>query len=225
MRLPTTDDLRRRRLIVAGVATILLLIACITYAALTHRAHQEDGATAGSAEAAASRATAGPAPVDRVLAPLRMTDDPEAFAREVAQAIFAWDTATIIGPEDHIEQLVKVGDPTGGSTAGLLADLEDYLPTTDAWTDLAQYETKQWLTINSITTPTKWAEAKAQAGGALLPGTTAYTVHGVCHRAGIWEGRPVASEHDVAFTLFIVCGPSYPDCHLLRLSILDKPLD
>ena len=41
----------------------------------------------------------------------------------------------------------------------------------------------------------------------------------------MWEGEPVASEHDVAFTVFIVCGPSYPECHLLRLSMLDKPLD
>ncbi|WP_262852275.1 ParB N-terminal domain-containing protein [Mumia quercus] len=38
-------------------------------------------------------------------------------------------------------------------------------------------------------------------------------------------GEPVASEHTVAFTVFIVCGPSYPECHLLRLSLLDKPLD
>ena len=37
---PTTpDDLRRRRLIVAGVATALLLIAFVTYAVLVHRSH------------------------------------------------------------------------------------------------------------------------------------------------------------------------------------------
>ena len=37
---PTTpDDLRRRRLIVAGIATVLLLIAVVTYAVLVHRAH------------------------------------------------------------------------------------------------------------------------------------------------------------------------------------------
>jgi hypothetical protein len=59
----------------------------------------------------------------------------------------------------------------------------------------------------------------------LLPGTTGLTIRGIRHRTGVWEGEPVASEHDVAFTVFIVCGPSYSECHLLRLSMLDKPLD
>jgi len=58
----------------------------------------------------------------------------------------------------------------------------------------------------------------------LLPGTTAFTITGVRHRSGVWEGTPVTSEHDVAFTVFVVCAPSYPACHLLRLSRLDEPL-
>ena len=76
-----------------------------------------------------------------------------------------------------------------------------------------------------MTRPTKWPEAEAQAGDALLPGTTAFTIEGVRHRTGIWEDAPVSSEHDVSFTVFVVCGPSYPECHLLRLSMLDNPLE
>ncbi len=76
-----------------------------------------------------------------------------------------------------------------------------------------------------MTTPTKWVEAVTQAGDQLLPGTTALTIHGTRHRSGVWEGEPAASEHDVAFTIFMVCGPSYPECHLLRLSMPDKPLE
>jgi hypothetical protein len=91
--------------------------------------------------------------------------------------------------------------------------------------ELAKYETRQWLTVDTLTTPSKWADAQAQAGDELLPGTTALTINGTRHRSGVWEGDPVASAHDVAFTVFLVCGPSYPECHLLRLSILDKPLD
>lgn len=225
MLLPTTDDLRRRRLVVAGVATVLLVIASLTYAVMVHRAHEANAAPRNPPTSADPQATVDPTPVALTLAPLRKTDNPQAFSRNVAQALFSWDTTTMVGRDDHIEQLVKVGDPTGESTAGLLSDLEGYLPTDDAWLDLAQYETKQWLTINSIATPSKWAEAEAQAGSALLPGTTAFTIHGVRHRSGMWEGAPVASEHDVAFTMFIVCGPSYPECHLLRLSVLDDPLD
>lgn len=222
---PTTpDDLRRRRLIVAGVATALLLIAFVTYAVLVHRAHSPS-ATSTQEQAPVALAEVHEVPVVTELPDLRPTSDPGTFAGQVAEAIFSWDTSTLISRTDHIEQLVEVADPTGESTPGLVSDLDNYLPTQDAWIELTKYETRQWLTVDSVTTPTKWAEADAQAGDELLPGTTALTIHGTRHRSGIWEGEPVASEHDVAFTVFIVCGPSYPECHLLRLSMLDKPLD
>lgn len=221
----TPVDLRRRRLLVAGIATTLLLIAFITYAVLVHRAHSRVGHADGTKKTAVVPSTAPTTAIPTVLAKLRPTRDPDSFAREVAEALFAWDTATMIGRDEHIEQLVTVGDPTGQSTAGLLSDIEGYLPTQAAWTGLAQYETRQWLTIDSVTTPTKWAQAEAQAGNALLTGTTARTIRGVRHRAGLWDGEPVSSSYDVAFTVFIVGGPSYPDCHLLRLSVLDEPLD
>ena len=60
--------------------------------------------------------------------------------------------------------------------------------------------------------------------GQIAPGTTALTIEGTRHRAGVWNGQPVTSEHPVAFTMFMVCAPSYPTCHLLRLSQLDNPL-
>ncbi|MFD1507076.1 hypothetical protein ACFSBG_15570 [Georgenia yuyongxinii] len=44
------------------------------------------------------------------------------------------------------------------------------------------------------------------------------------HRAGIWEGREVTDQFDVAFTAVVVCDPTYPQCYLLRLSRLDEPL-
>lgn len=224
---PTTPEvLRRRRLIVAGIATALLLIAFVTYAVMVHRSHSRTGAVSNSPAGMPTPGGSTPiAIVPTQLAELHPTSDPEAFARDVAEGLFEWDTATMITRADHVEQLVKVGDPTGESTAGLLSDVGGYLPTDEAWRDLAQYETKQWLTIDTVSTPTKWAEAEAQAGDALLPGTTALTIHGVRHRAGVWDGDPVSSQYDVAFTVFIVCGPSYPECHLLRLSVLDKPLD
>ncbi len=224
---PTTpDDLRRRRLIVAGIAAALLLIAFVTYAVLVHRAHSSStNAQIDTAQDTVELTPVETKPVVTELPALRPTSDPETFARQVAEAMFAWDTATLLTRTDHIEQLVGVADPTGESTPGLVADLDNYLPTQDAWVELAKYETRQWLTVDSVSTPTKWAEAQVQAGDELLLGTTALTIQGIRHRAGIWEGDPVASEHDVTFTIFLVCGPSYPECHLLRLSMLDKPLD
>lgn len=222
---PTSADaLRTRRLIVLGAVTLFFAAALITHAVLTHRSVVSP-ASSGAVKTSGSAKTAPSSPVPTSLAPLQPTPDPLTFARTIAQALFGWDTATMVTRSDHLEQILKVGDPTGESTDGLLSDLDNYLPTPEAWINLAQYQTRQWLVIDSAETPTQWTLAEAQAGQALLPGTTALTIRGVRHRAGLWEGAPVATEHDVAFTIFMVCGPSYPDCHLLRLSMLDSPLN
>lgn len=153
------------------------------------------------------------------------TGDAEEFARAIATKIFTWDTRVDIGPAALVEPFVPMADPTGESTPGLIADLTNYLPSQEAWRDLRDYETRQWLTVNSVLVPAQWSTALEQAGpGAMSPGTIAQTIHGVRHRSGVWEGKLVTSKHEVAFTVFVVCGPSYPQCHLLRLSRLDDPL-
>ncbi|CUR58123.1 conserved exported hypothetical protein [metagenome] len=226
MRFPTTpDSLRRRRLIAFGAAIVLLMTACITHAVLVHRSASSSAGNVFPHPNGGGTTVVETQPTAVELPALRPTSDSEIFARQVAEALFEWDTGTLISRTDHVEQLVAVADPTGESTPGLVSDLDNYLPTQDAWVELAQYETLQWLSIDSVATPSMWAEAENQAGDELLPGTTAFTIHGTRHRSGIWEDEPVASGHDVAFTVFIVCGPSYPECHLLRLSMLDKPLD
>ena len=226
MRYPTTPEvLRRRRLIILGLVVGSLLIALVTYSVLAHRSPiPSSTAKVVAAEPRELTPTISVSPIAD-LAPLRPTRDPEAFARLVADALFEWNTATLIDRADHIERLVAVGDPTGESSPGLVSDLDNYLPIQEAWVELAEYKTAQWLSIESVVTPTLWAEAETQAGDELLPGTTAFTIHGIRHRSGLWENEPVTSEHEVAFTVFIVCAPSYDECHLLRLSMLDKPLD
>lgn len=219
------DDLRRRRFLVLAGAGALLVIAFLSYAVLVHRSDPSSSSSTADKPAAGPGSPVETPPVVAELTALRPTGDPEAFARQVTGALFEWDTATLISRADHVEQLVAVADPTGEATPGLVSDLDNYLPTPGAWTELAKYETRQWIAIDSVTTPSQWAEAEAQAGDQLLPGTTGFTIRGTRHRTGVWEGEHVASEHDVAFTVFIVCGPSYPECHLLRLSMLDKPLD
>lgn len=219
------DDLRRRRLIVGGIAIVLLLSAFLAYAVLVHRsATTPAGVPVASLEVVEPEVPAR-APISE-LPPLTSTAEPEAFARLIAQALFEWDTSTVITRTQHIERLVSVADPTGESSAGLVSDIENYLPASEAWSQLQQYETRQWIEIESASVPSTWAEAEARAGpDGLLPGTTAYTISGIRHRSGVWEDTPVSSAHDVAYTVFIVCGPAYPDCHLLRLSLVDEPLD
>lgn len=175
------------------------------------------GGAAGPAATIPSQLGASPSPV-------RATTDPELFARRVAVAVFAWDTITGYAPSDYIQTLVNVGDPSGNETPGLAADLTDYLPTATAWAQLRQYDTRQWLTISTATIPSSWAQALQQGKATLLPGTTAYTITGIRHRAGVWDGSPVTSAEQVSFTIFETCQPTYPTCRLLRLSQLDNPL-
>jgi len=126
----------------SAVVIALLVIAFITYAVLVHRPASSSIDLIATKASPGSPSAVEAKPTPTQLPALRPTNDPETFAREVATALFAWDTATMIGRADHIEQPINVADPTGESTAGLLADIDNYLPTQDAWVDLAQYETK-----------------------------------------------------------------------------------
>lgn len=161
----------------------------------------------------------------RELAPIPETDDPEEFARSVAEALFAWDTASGLMPLDYTSVLLGVADPTGIEQAGLASDIAGYLPTRESWTELRKYSTTQHLEITGVFVPEAWAQAEEQAQpGQLQPGTTAYTIEGIRHRAGVWNDEPTESAHEVAFTIFLTCPPDGDPCHLLRLSILDQPL-
>lgn len=218
---PTARRPRHRLVLLTSLALAVALIVTAIWIEFDERSTTPDTnhttAPSGSAPSA-SVVTNEPA------AALQRTSDPTRFARQVAVAVFGWDTRTSTGPVELTEPFMAIADPTGESTAGLASDLTGYLPTVEAWTRLRQYKTRQWLTIASIAIPTRWATAVEQAGDDLLPGTGAFTVRGVRNRAGVWDGEPVTSEHEVAFTVFVVCGPSYPACHLLRLSRLDDPL-
>lgn len=221
------DQFTTRRALVAALV-LLALLAALIFATVSFRSgspadpelvpttapHEPGSWTLGSVED-----TPG------VLLPLLPTADPETFARRVAAGLFDWDTASATSRNAYVERLVAVGDPSGESTPGLVADIAGYLPNDEAWRQLRSYSTRQRIEFDSLSVPTLWAQALLEAGpDGFAPGTTAYTVTGVRHRAGIWEGEPVTSSHGVAFTVFMVCGPTYSECHLLRLSRLDEPL-
>jgi hypothetical protein len=219
MQMPDPDGTRWRRLLVVAAAVLVLLVAVVSYSVLVDR-HRASGSGPSPVPSTERSSTAEP-----VLMPSLRVAQPEAFARQVATVLFAWDTQTLSTPQSVVEPLVAVADPTGESSAGLVADIENYLPTNQVWIELRKYETRQWIDVTSVEVPDLWATAEAQAGDELLPGTTAYTIRGTRHREGVWEGDHVASQYGVAFTVFIVCAPTYPECHLLRLSRLDDPLE
>src|SRR5690625_4795843 len=157
--------------------------------------------------------------------PIRDTTRADLFARNVATALFTWDTTSGYQSSEYAQRIVDVGGPTGTETAGLAADVRTYLPSPQQWAQLRTHRTSQWLTIDDLYVPATWADAEAQAApGQLLPGTTAYTVTGTRHRDGIWGTEPVESSRPVAFTMFITCQPTFDHCRLLRLSRIDEPL-
>lgn len=210
-------------LLVVGAAVLAVLVGVGLYGLLlAPRSDPSPGNTAGDPPGAS---TSTPSPTSSTPPVVRESDDPETFARALAIALFTWDTATEFRPTDYAQVIVDVGDPSGNETAGLASDVRTYLPTADAWAQLRTMQTRQWLDINDVFVPDEWATALEQAAeGQILPGTVAYTITGIRQREGIHGTEPVTSSHEVAFTVFITCEPTFDTCRALRISELDNPL-
>lgn len=223
---PTTHPHRRTRIALGTV--LLLAVAAVTGYGLLATRNTEPvrpaHLTTASSPPAPVTAATPPAPAPPGSTPIVTTADPITFATAVAHALFDWDTTGPHTLADHKGRLLVVADPSGVESPGLVADLGTYLPSAQAWEFLAEYETRQWIEVTDARVPGQWQDTVTAAEGRLSPGTTAVTVTGVRHRAGTWEGREVADKFDVAFTAILVCGPTYPQCYLLRLSRLDEPL-
>lgn len=157
-------------------------------------------------------------------ATLPQTDDPIAYAKAVATALFDWDTTSGYTPSDYEAPVLADADPSGEETSGLIGDVASYEPTTEQWTQLATMDVAQHLMISSAGVPSSWPEALAQAHGQLRQGTTAVTITGTRHRSGIWYGDHAATSEPVSFTVFEACTPAFSRCHTLRLSELNDPL-
>lgn len=224
MKTPDLSDPRtRRRLItVLSAAVVVLVLAGVGVYGLLVGPPSHDHDPAGPA----ITAPGDPVPTSTPrLSAIAASDDPETFARNVATVLFEWDTASGFMPLDYTSVVLDIGDPTGQEQAGLASDIAAYLPSRDAWLELRQYATTQHLTIQNTFVPDAWETAVEQAQpGQLAEGTVAVTIEGTRHRTGLWNDEQATSEHAVAFTVFVVCGPTYETCHLLRLSQLDKPL-
>ncbi|MEJ1092930.1 hypothetical protein [Microbacterium istanbulense] len=225
---PTDPSHRRRLVALIAAGIVLLLLAGVgIYGLLTGprtTSTSTDDPKSGPTTTAPPTAPPSTPRAPRVPAVPRSAD-PETFAQGVASTLYAWDTASGLWPLDYTSAILAVGDPSGDEQAGLASDVAAYLPHRDAWIELRQYATSQHLTIDTAYVPDAWAHAIEQAQpGQLAPGTIAVTIEGTRHREGVWNEQPVTSQHDVTFTVFVICAPTYPTCHLLRLSQLDNPL-
>lgn len=225
---PTDPKTRHRLVALIAAGIVLLVLAGVGVYGLLTGPRTTSPTESISMPSPSVTAPSSPGPstpaLPKVPAVPRSTD-PLTFAEGVATALFGWDTALGLWPLDYTSAILAVGDPSGDEQAGLASDIATYLPNRDAWIELRQYATAQSLVIDTSLVPDAWADAVAQAQpGQIAPGTTAVTIEGTRHRSGVWNGQPVTSEHPVSFTVFVVCAPTYPTCHLLRLSQLDNPL-
>lgn len=222
-------DRRRRRLLIAvtaGGLALLILVGLGIYGLLRGPATPDPettGRLSPSATAIPGRPDA-PAP-----GPVSHFGDAVVFARNAATALFTWDTASGYNPADYAQVLADVAH--GSEADALIADVRAYLPTAEAWAQLRQYQTRQWITIDDAFVPETWETALTQAAPGQIPdGATAITVTGTRHRDGIWDTTPLEASRPVAFTVFMICTPPTPGhsgsgaCELLRLSELDNPL-
>lgn len=226
MKLPTALHSRRTLIaLIAASIAVILVTGVGVYGLII--GSQEPAVSTGPSPSSAAPSTQPPR--ESPTAPSRIPAIPqstnaEAFARSVATALFAWDTGSGFLPLDYTEVILDVADPTGTEQPGLAADITTYVPTQDAWVQLRQYATSQHLEITSAYVPDAWTDALAQARPGQLPkGATAFTIEGIRHRSGNWNGDQVSAEQKVAFTVFIACQPD-DSCYVLRLSQLNNPL-
>lgn len=225
------EDRRRRRLLIAAIAgglALLILVGVGIYGLVRGPAAPTDP-TSSERPSTSSPETPEPTP-GAELEPLDQSLGPEAFAQAVAQALFTWDTTIGHTPSDYAQVLADAG--AADESNALAADIRAYLPTNDAWAQLRQYATRQWLTIDEVVVPEAWETAVDQAAPGQIPdGAVAYTIAATRHRDGIWGTDPVEASRPVSFTVFLVCTPPTPglsgssgSCEVLRLSQLDNPL-
>jgi hypothetical protein len=219
-------ELTRRQ--VALIATAVLLVAALmagVYGLVT--GPSPSGAESRSPAAAVTaghRTASNTKASDPTSAALPRTNDPIAYARAVAAALFDWDPAAGFLPADYQAPVLADADPSGEETPGLITDTATYMPTVDQWLDLGAMNVTQTLSIRSAAVPASWATAVAQAHGELRPGSTAVTIEGTRQRTGIWNGATSSTSSPVSFTVFVACAPAFDRCRVLRLSQLDNPL-
>ncbi|HPE11189.1 MAG: hypothetical protein M9886_05115 [Candidatus Nanopelagicales bacterium] len=213
--------------VIAAALALLLLVGVGVYGLIAGPRQPNDPASDPTPTVVAPRESESGRPGPPRVEP---SNDPDEFARNVATALFVWDTGSGLMPLDYTASILEVGDPSGEEQAGLASDIAGYLPTREAWIELRKYATIQHLTIDNSFVPEAWDQAVEQAQPGQLPaGATAITIEGTRHREGVWNGEPVTSEHTVSFTVFLACPPPAPEfrsglCHVLRLSQLDNPL-
>ena len=142
--------------VIAAGLVLLLLVGVGVYGLITGPRPPDDRAPDPAPTVTAPGETEPVAPGPPSVVP---SHDPDEFARNVAEALFGWDTGSGLMPLDYTAGLLEVGDPSGAEQAGLASDIAAYLPSRQAWIELRQYATTQHLAIDHSFVPEAWDQA------------------------------------------------------------------
>ncbi|WP_337007304.1 MULTISPECIES: hypothetical protein [unclassified Microbacterium] len=209
---------KSRRLLITLAATgvvLLLLVGVGIYGLLRGPSVPESAPSLESSTPVAPDRTHAPAPIET-------ESNAKQFARTIAKRLFTWDTTTGRNVGEFMQPLIDVADSE--EAPGLVSDLRGYYPDQESWAKLRNAHTLQWLAIDTLTIPSTWTAVVEQAAPGLIPpGAAAFTIAGIRHRAGVWEGQAVTDARPVSFTIFVAC-PTGDACRLLRLSTVDQPM-
>jgi hypothetical protein len=220
----------RRRLLTCGLA--VAIVAALVVAALAlaspRAAHKSPPLTAPTASASvtiASPAEPTEPSTPAVLPRLARTDDPVAYARAAAEALFGVDPASVSRTEflrfwrGELPSVVYADAAAKGLTlAAQDADVIDnltvgWIPPPPAWDTEAAEHTTNLFTITSVTVPDYWVNAVAD-GTFRDPGLHMQRVMGVLTQT--YGSHRHTSSRPVVIDLGLLCGPTQPaGCRLV----------
>ena len=119
--------------VIAAALALLLLVGVGVYGLIAGPRQPNDPASDPTPTVVAPRESESGRPGPPRVEP---SNDPDEFARNVATALFVWDTGSGLMPLDYTASILEVGDPSGEEQAGLASDIAGYLPTREAWIEL-----------------------------------------------------------------------------------------
>jgi hypothetical protein len=223
----------RHRLIVV-VAALLFVVSLLVLLYLAGNPSR-DGRTVmrgpapiPSRSPSASRTTTAQPSASPALSALSRTDDPVAYAREVAAALFDVNPAVVSRAEflDFWRGELPTVVYSDGAAKGLTLHVQNvdaidnltssWIPPESVWeTDAAEHTTSQFQ-ITSVSVPDYWVEAVAQ-GTFRDPGLHMERVMGVLTQTyGTDTAHRQASARSIVIDLGLLCRPTEPGgCRLL----------
>jgi len=223
----------RRRLAVVGLlAATVLVVASLVFmrvgSAPRARSTIPPNPSPATLSAAVDSGSLSPSSSSEALPPLQRTDDPVAYAREVATTMFGTRPAAVTHAqfvhfwEGELPTVVYSDASAEGLTLAVqnsdaLANLTNFwIPPATAWASEAMEQTTSRLRITSVSIPDYWVNSVAD-GTFRDPGLRMERVMGVLTQTyGADPARRSTSSRSVVIDLGLLCGPTQPGgCRLL----------